>query len=80
MNIKLLVCIKASFFIVEISEVMMTNIKHIQQAIVEGETYQVNYTARLTDNIYYPISTLYQRLTRFSNGNYTALLQTMKSK
>ncbi|MGT2357085.1 hypothetical protein ACVPOS_07665 [Staphylococcus aureus] len=54
---------------------MMTNIKRVQQAIVEGETYQVNYTARLTDNIYY-ISTLYERLTQFSNGNYTALLQT----
>ena len=54
----------------------MTNIKRVQQAIVEGETYQVNYTARLTDNIYYPISTLYERLTQFSNGNYTALLQT----
>ncbi len=53
----------------------MTNIKRVQQAIVEGETYQVNYTARLTDNIYY-ISTLYERLTQFSNGNYTALLQT----
>ena len=53
----------------------MTNIKRVQQAIVEGET-QVNYTARLTDNIYYPISTLYERLTQFSNGNYTALLQT----
>lgn len=54
----------------------MANIKRVQQAIVEGETYQVNYTARLTDNIYYPISTLYERLTQFSNGNYTALLQT----
>ncbi|WP_256038882.1 chorismate-binding protein, partial [Staphylococcus aureus] len=61
---------------VESSEVMMTIIKRVQQAIVEGETYQVNYTARLTDNIYYPISTLDERLTQFSNGNYTALLQT----
>lgn len=67
---------KHHFSFVESSEVMMTNIKRVQQAIVEGETYQVNYTARLTDNIYYPISTLYERLTQFSNGNYTALLQT----
>ncbi len=63
---------------VESSEVMMTNIntKRVQQAIVEGETYQVNYTARLTDNIYYPISTLYERLTQFSNGNYMHFLIT----
>ena len=34
---------KHHFSFVESSEVMMTNIKRVQQAIVEGETYQVNY-------------------------------------
>ncbi|MCE3404354.1 aminodeoxychorismate synthase component I, partial [Staphylococcus aureus] len=33
---------KYHFSFVESSEVMMTNIKRVQQAIVEGETYQVN--------------------------------------
>ncbi|MDN8921229.1 aminodeoxychorismate synthase component I, partial [Staphylococcus aureus] len=47
---------KHHFSFVESSEFMMTNIKRVQQENVEGETYQLNYTTRLTDNIYYHIS------------------------
>ncbi len=64
------------FSFTETSENMIANIKRVQQAIVEGETYQVNYTTRLIDEIYYPITTLYNQLTQFGNGNYTVLLDT----
>lgn len=67
---------KHQFSFTETSENMIANIKRVQQAIVEGETYQVNYTTRLTDEIYYPITTLYDQLTQFGNGNYTVLLDT----
>ncbi|MBO1198802.1 anthranilate synthase component I family protein [Staphylococcus simiae] len=59
---------------------MMNNIKQIQQAIVEGNTYQVNYTTRLVDRIIYPISELYYNLTQESNGNYTVLMDTDEVK
>lgn len=67
---------KHQFSFTETFENMIANIKRVQQAIVEGETYQVNYTTRLTDEIYYPIATLYDQLTQFGNGNYTVLLDT----
>ncbi|PTE68672.1 aminodeoxychorismate synthase component I [Staphylococcus devriesei] len=55
---------------------MIEKIKKVQAAIVEGETYQVNYTTRLESEIYYPISILYDYLTQTNNGGYTALLDT----
>ncbi|MCE3020889.1 anthranilate synthase component I family protein [Staphylococcus pasteuri] len=64
------------FQFVESKHQMKEKIRHIQQAIVEGDTYQVNYTSRLTDNIYYPIEKLYEQLTATGNGNYTVLLDT----
>lgn len=55
---------------------MVNHIKAVQQAIIEGDTYQVNYTTRLIGHIYEPITSLYRRLTQFANGNYTVLLNT----
>ncbi|RIL70527.1 anthranilate synthase component I family protein [Staphylococcus devriesei] len=55
---------------------MIEKIKQVQAAIVEGETYQVNYTTRLESDIHYPISALYDYLTQTNNGGYTALLET----
>lgn len=55
---------------------MMRKIKLIQQAIVEGHTYQVNYTTRLYSAIHFPITALYDKLTAHQNGHYTALLDT----
>lgn len=61
-------------------QTMIKNIKQIQQAIIEGNTYQVNYTTRLVDRIIYPISELYYNLTQESNGNYTVLIDTDEVK
>lgn len=60
----------------ESNESMINKIKLIQQAIVEGYTYQVNYTTRLKSSIICPIKELYDKLTGSSNGNYTALIDT----
>ncbi|MFW3610955.1 aminodeoxychorismate synthase component I [Staphylococcus caprae] len=60
----------------ESDDAMMRKIKLIQQAIVEGHTYQVNYTTRLYSAIHFPITTLYDKLTAHQNGHYTALLDT----
>ncbi|MBU5271656.1 aminodeoxychorismate synthase component I [Staphylococcus caprae] len=60
----------------ESDDVMMRKIKLIQQAIVEGHTYQVNYTTRLYSAIHFPITALYDKLTAHQNGHYTALLDT----
>lgn len=59
---------------------MMDHIKSVQQAITEGNTYQVNYTTRLTDDIHYPITTLFQVLQRGNNGFYSALIDTPELK
>lgn len=55
---------------------MIQHIQQVQAAIVEGNTYQVNYTTRMYDRIRMPISEMYDYLTRSSHGNYTALLDT----
>ena len=71
---------KHQFKFIESNQQMKEKIKSIQHAIVEGDTYQVNYTTRLTDNIYFPIHQLYRQLTTVANGNYTALLDTDEVK
>lgn len=59
---------------------MRRKIIKIQEAITEGDTYQVNYTTRLSSKVHYPISTLYTYLTHNNNGGYTALLDTEEVK
>lgn len=64
----------------ESEEQMRRKIIKIQEAITEGDTYQVNYTTRLSSKSHYPISTLYTYLTEKNNGGYTALLDTEEVK
>ena len=71
---------KHQFKFIESNQQMKEKIQSIQHAIVEGDTYQVNYTTRLTDDIYLPIHQLYRQLTTEANGNYTALLDTDEIK
>ncbi|PHK50383.1 chorismate-binding protein [Staphylococcus edaphicus] len=62
------------------SSQLMTHIKMIQSAIIEGNTYQVNYTTRLTDQIRQPIATLYYTLLQQNHGFYSALIDTDEVK
>src|SRR5699024_10552968 len=55
---------------------MIEHIKQVQKAIVEGNTYQVNYTTRLSDDIQGPISELYHELQGGNHGHYSALIDT----
>ena len=64
----------------ESEEQMRKKMIKIQEAITEGDTYQVNYTTRLSSKVHYPISTLYTYLTHNNNGGYTALLDTEEVK
>lgn len=64
----------------ESDEQMRRKIIKIQEAITEGDTYQVNYTTRLSNKVHYPISMLYTYLTHNNNGGYTALLDTEEVK
>lgn len=64
----------------ESEEQMRRKIIKIQEAITEGDTYQVNYTTRLSSKVHYPISMLYTYLTHNNNGGYTALLDTEEVK
>ena len=64
----------------ESEEQMRRKIIKIQEAITEGDTYQVNYTTRLSNKVHYPISMLYTYLTHNNNGGYTALLDTEEVK
>ncbi|MCI2914399.1 chorismate-binding protein [Staphylococcus hominis] len=64
----------------ESNEQMRRKIIKIQEAITEGDTYQVNYTTRLSSKVHYPISMLYTYLTHNNNGGYTALLDTEEVK
>lgn len=57
-------------------EMLQAHIQAVQEAIIAGNTYQVNYTTRLYDEIRVPISELYAYLTQTAHGNYTALLDT----
>lgn len=63
-----------SFQFVESDQSMIHKIKAIQHAIVEGNTYQVNYTSRLQSPIVMPIKDVYDLLTQTGNGNYTVLI------
>ena len=64
------------FKFIESDEAMIDKIKHIQKAIVDGHTYQVNYTTRLISDIQLPIKALYNKLNNQQNGSYTALIDT----
>ncbi|WP_049335039.1 chorismate-binding protein [Staphylococcus hominis] len=64
----------------ESDEQMRRKIIKIQEAITEGDTYQVNYTTRLSSKVHYSISMLYTYLTHNNNGGYTALLDTEEVK
>ncbi|WP_368864291.1 chorismate-binding protein [Staphylococcus sp. 11-B-312] len=55
---------------------MIDHIKQVQKAIVEGNTYQVNYTTRLSDDVKGPISELYHVLQGGNHGHYSALIDT----
>ncbi|MBE7356451.1 anthranilate synthase component I family protein [Staphylococcus haemolyticus] len=71
---------KHQFRFLESDAEMQDKIKQVQDAITDGETYQVNYTTRLVSDIYYPISDLYYYLTQTNNGGYTALLDVEEIK
>lgn len=55
---------------------MIDHIKQVQKAIVEGNTYQVNYTTRLSDDVKGSISELYHVLQGGNHGHYSALIDT----
>src|SRR5699024_2306438 len=55
---------------------MIKHIKYVQHAITERNTYQVNYTTRLKNDIREPISELYHVLQRYNHGYYSALIDT----
>ncbi|WP_039068786.1 aminodeoxychorismate synthase component I [Staphylococcus shinii] len=55
---------------------LIKHIRTIQSAIVEGNTYQVNYTTRLVDSIHHSIATLYYHLLNDNHGFYSALIET----
>ena len=42
---------------------MIQHIK-VKQAIIDGETYQVNYTTRVSSPVQMPIKDLYDKLTQ----------------
>src|SRR5699024_12244364 len=55
---------------------MIDHIKQVKKAIVEGITYQVNYTTRLSDDVKGPISELYHVLQGGNHGPYSAMIDT----
>lgn len=65
-----------AFKFTETQDVITSSIQEIQRQIIDGWTYQVNYTTRLEAPATTPIVALYERLTRQANGNYTALIDT----
>lgn len=69
-----------NFQFTESNEIMRANIESIQQEIINGNTYQVNYTTRLIENIRRPIFELYQQLQLSNNGHYAALIDTDELK
>ncbi|MDT3958331.1 anthranilate synthase component I family protein [Staphylococcus kloosii] len=69
-----------NFQFLESNEILKKNIERIQQEIIKGNTYQVNYTTRLTDNIRRPIYDLYQQLQLANNGNYSVMIDTDELK
>ncbi|KIX91696.1 aminobenzoate synthetase [Staphylococcus microti] len=69
-----------AFNFAETKETITENVRTIQREIVDGWTYQVNYTTRLEARATAPIHVLYDALTQQANGNYTALLETDELK
>lgn len=69
-----------NFQFLESNEILTKNIERIQQEIINGNTYQVNYTTRLTDNIRRPIYDLYRQLQLANNGNYSVMIDTDELK
>lgn len=67
---------KCNFKFKHPSSQLVEHIKMIQSAIIEGNTYQVNYTTRLTDQIRQPIADLYYTLLQQNHGFYAALIDT----
>lgn len=67
---------KCNFKFKRPSSQLVEHIKMIQSAIIEGNTYQVNYTTRLTDHIRQPIADLYYTLLQQNHGFYAALIDT----
>ena len=65
-----------TFNFTETKATITENVRAIQREIVDGWTYQVNYTTRLEAQATMPICALYDALTQQANGNYTALLDT----
>ena len=57
-------------------DMLVKGIQKVQDEIVRGNTYQVNYTSRLKTTADKPISALYETLQQQSNGFYTALIDT----
>ena len=69
-----------AFRFTESKKQIQDQIVRIQQEIIEGQTYQVNYTTRLEAPITMGIHSLYRQLTSQANGHYTALLDTEELK
>ena len=67
---------RANFTYTETDAAMASAIHDIQSAIVEGETYQVNYTTRLTGANSRPIRDVYYQRVAQGHGHYTALVDT----
>jgi para-aminobenzoate synthetase component 1 len=65
-----------NFKFTQSNEILTESIERIQQEIINGNTYQVNYTTRLTDNIQRPIYDLYRQLQLANNGNYSVMIDT----
>lgn len=67
--------IKRQWLWTENKEKMMGDIKKIQQEIILGNTYQVNYTTRLTSPSILGTYEYFQLLTYEANGNYQAFIE-----
>ncbi|SUK17001.1 para-aminobenzoate synthase component I [Staphylococcus agnetis] len=65
-----------NFTFTETKTHIQNQIKRIHQEIIEGETYQVNYTTRLEASQSMTIQSLYAKLTSKMNGHYTAMIDT----
>ncbi|REH83312.1 chorismate-binding protein [Staphylococcus felis] len=64
------------FSCIHTSDEIQKHIRTIQQEIISGWTYQVNYTTRFESAEKVCISTLYDFLTQKGNGHYTVLIDT----
>lgn len=64
-----------SFSFVETKEEIMTKVQQIQDEIRQGNTYQVNYTTRLTAKSDESSYAVYCKLTEEMNGRYTMYIE-----